>query len=776
LIRYTGQRLKRVEDPRLLRGRGRFIADVALPGSLTVAFVRSPYAHARVLGVDTAAAAAMPGVVRVVTASDLAAAHVKALSPSLDGDGFVSTSWPALAGETVRFCGEAVAAVLADGASCAEDACEAVSVEYEPRPAVVSLAEALASRHVLFRRAHRHGDVDGAFARAAVVVSERFTHARCAPSPIEPRGSVAHWDGERLTVWSATQVPHILRAALAAALDLALSEVRVVVPDVGGGFGLKMQVLPEDVAVAAIARLVPRPVRWIETRREHLLAASQARGQQLDADLAVDATGALLGLRARVVSDAGAYHSHPLTQALEPLGAASILPGPYVVPAYAYEAVAAATNKPPLGAYRGVGMTMGAFVMERLLDLAAARLGVDPVEVRRRNLIGRDAYPYTSASGMTYDSGDFPKALAQALDLVGYDALRREQAREQQSGGRRIGIGLGCYTEYTGMGAEVFRRRGMDDVPGIEAATVAIDPDGGARCLVSFPSQGQGHATVVAQLVADRLGIPLDRVRVEPVDTFATPAGSGTFGSRGVVSMHGTVATAADAVRTKMTTLAAHLLEAATEDIVLDGSRLCVRGVPDRFVSVADVARLAYAPPRGGLPAGVTPGLEATVYFDPGPATFSGAVHVAVVEVDAATGLVRLLRHAVVEDCGPIVNPLIVDGQIHGAVAQGAGEALLEGVVYDDEGQLVTGTFMDYALPRATDVPTPEIGHVETPAPGVPGGVKGMGEGGTIGAPAAIANAVADALRDTDVRITELPIRREPLALALARAPVSRRE
>jgi aerobic carbon-monoxide dehydrogenase large subunit len=767
MFRYTGQRVKRLEDPRLLRGRGRFVADVKVPGALSVVFVRSPHAHALVRAVAVDGAARRPGVLRVVTAAELAS--LKPLAPVLDGDGFVPTAWPALAGERARFCGEAVAAVVAEDACAGEDACEAVAVEYEPVPAVVAVDDGCQAAHVLFRRAYRHGDVDGAFARAAVVVRETFTHARCAPSPLEPRGSVADWDGERLTVWSATQTPHILRAALAETLGLALADVRVVVPDVGGGFGLKMQVPPEDVAVAAIARLVGRPVRWIEMRREHLLVASQARGQRLEAELALDAAGAFLALRARVVSDAGAYHSYPLTQALEPLGSASILPGPYVVPAYAYEAVAVATNKPPLGAYRGVGMTMGVFVMERLVDLAAGRLAVDPAELRRRNLIAPDAYPYTSASGMQYDSGDFPQALAQALDLAGYEALRREQA-DARRGGRRLGIGLSCYTEYTGMGAEVFRRRGMDGVPGIEAATVVMDADGAVRCLVSFPSQGQGHATVIAQLVADRVGVGIERVRVEPVDTRAAPAGSGTFGSRGAVCMQGTVAAAADAVRDKLTGLAAHLLEAAAADVVLDGGRLHVRGLPDRAVPVAEVARLAYRPPRGGLPAGTTPGLEATVYFDPGLATFSGGVHVAVVEVDAATGLVRLLRHAVVEDCGPIVNPMIVDGQIHGAVAQGVGEALLEAVVHGEDGQLLTGTLMDYALPRADDLPAFEIRHLQTPAPHVPGGVKGMGEGGTIGAPAAIANAVADAVRDLDVRVCALPIRRD----ALARVPRER--
>jgi carbon-monoxide dehydrogenase large subunit len=413
-------------------------------------------------------------------------------------------------------------------------------------------------------------------------------------------------------------------------------------------------------------------------------------------------------------------------------------------------------------------MTMGAFVMERGLDLVAARAGLDPAEVRRRNLIPRDAYPFTSASGLTYDSADYPKALEQALALAGYEGLRAEQAAARAAG-RTMGVGIACYTEYTGMGSAVFRRRGMDDVPGVEAATVIVEPDGAVRCVTSFPAQGQGHATVIAQVVADRLGLDLARVRVEPADTTAGPGGSGTFGSRGAVSIAGTVSAAADVLADKVRVLAAHLLEASPADVTLADGRAHVRGFPGRALGVADIARAAYAPPAGGLPRGVLPGLEATVYFDPPGPTFSGAVHVAAVEVDRETGRVRVLRYVVVEDCGTVVNPMIVEGQVHGAVAQGLGEALLEQVVYDGDGQLLTGTLMDYALPRAADVPPLALGHLETPSPAMPGGVKGMGEGGTIGAPAALANAVADALRPHGATVTALPLGGE--ALADARTP-----
>jgi carbon-monoxide dehydrogenase large subunit len=728
---------------------------------LAVAFVRSPHPHAHVAGIDAAAARALPGVAAIVTAADLRGA-ARPLAPRLSGGGFQPTEWPALADGEVRFCGEAVAAVAAETAGLAADAREAVRVDYEPLRALTGVDDALAADSVLFRRTGSHGDVGGVFARAAHVLGERFTHGRLAAAPLEPRGILADWDGECLTVWASTQIPSVLRSTLAAALGLDESRVRVIAPDVGGAFGLKVHVFPEDVAVAALARRLGRPVKWIEERREQLTAAAHAREQRVDVELAADAAGVVRGLRARVVSDGGAYHIFPLTGALEPLGSTAILPGPYRVEAYAWEALAVATHKPPLGAYRGVGMTMGAFVMERMLDLLAERLDLDPAEVRRRNVIPRDAYPFTSASGMTYDSGDFPGALDHALALADYAGLRREQAAARAAG-RLVGIGVACYTEYTGMGSEVFRRRGMEDVRGVESATVTVDPDGTVRCATSFPSQGQGHATTIAQVVADRLGVAPERVRLAPSDTAVAPAGAGTFGSRGAVSIAGTVCVAADRLRARLHALAAHRLEAAVADVVLEAGRAHVRGFPDRAVPVAELARLAYSAPPGGLPPEIGPGLSETVFFDPPGPTFSGAVHVAQVEVDRETGRVRVGRYVVVEDCGPVVNPAIVEGQIHGAVAQGLGEALLEAIVHDAEGQALTATFMDYALPRADDVPAFEIGHLQTPAPRMAGGVKGMGEGGTIGAPAALANAVADAVRPLGLRLTALPIRADRL-------------
>ena len=731
-----------------------------MPGLLHAAFVRSVHAHAEVRRVDIARARGAPGVAVVLSGQDLAE-WVRPLSPRLEGPGFWPTEWPALAPDRVRFVGEAVAALCAESAALVTDACELVEVDYEPLAPLADLESALATGapllhdgvpgNVLFRRSDSRGDVDAAFARAAVILRETFRHGRCSPSPLEARGLIASWEGERLTVWTGTQAPHIVGVALARAFHLSEGHVRVIVPDTGGGFGQKMNVLPEDLAVAALARVAGRPVKWLETRCENLAAASQAREGSVDIEAAADRDGVLLALRARVVSDNGAYHIHPVTAALEPPGTASIIPGPYRTPAYAWEALAIATNKPPLGAYRGVGMTMGAFVMERTLDFLAERLGLDAADIRRRNLIPRDAYPFTSAAGLVYDSGDFPKALEMALELAGYDALKRERD-EARSLGRLLGVGISCYTEYTGMGSATYRQRGMVEVPGPEAARVSVEADGTVRCLLSFSSQGQGHATTAAQIVADELGVPLTQVVVSQPDTDETPGGSGTFASRGAIALSGAAGVAAVTLQKKVLDLAAELLEASAADLDLRGGRVTVRGMPDRGVSLAEVARAAGAA-----------GLEVTERFDPPGPTFSGAVHVASVEVDAGTGRVTVRRYVVVEDCGPVINPMIVEGQIHGAVAQGIGEALGERLVYDESGQLLTGSLMDYALPAAADLPSFTLGHLETPSPLTPGGRKGMGEGGTIGAPAAIANAVADAVKPLGVRVTSLPILPEAL-------------
>lgn len=756
----VGRPLPRVEDLRLLTGRGRYVADLRLGGMQQVAFVRSPYPHARIGSIRVPDG-------KVYRAVDLEG--VRPIAPRWEGEGFVPTAQPPLAQGVVRYVGEPVAVVVAPTRYAAEDLAERVEVEYDPLPplpdADVALspgAPRLHADNVLYRRSHVHGDPDGAFRRAEVVVRTMIRSSRCTAAPLEGRGVVAWHDGSTLWVWTNTQTPFLVRSALAQSLGLPEAAVRVVVPDTGGGFGQKMHLYPEEVVIGWLALRLGVPVQWVEDRRENLLASAQAREERVEVELAACADGRILGIRARVVGDVGAYHVYPTTAALEPLGVAQILPGPYDVSHYAYEVLAVATNKPPTGAYRGVGMTVGVLAMERAVDLLASRLGLDPVEVRHRNFVPEGRFPHMSPSGLVYDGGSFREALERVCVLAGYEHLRREQ-QEARRRGKLLGIGLSCYVEYTGLGSTTFRRRGMTEIPGHEGATVRVEPDGTVRVHVSFPHQGQGHETTLAQLVAETLHRPVQRIRVERVDTAASPPGSGTFASRSSVAGAGAVIAAAERVRERAQAIAAALLEASPGDVVWEGGRLSVRGFPHRSVTFEAVAEAAYRVPPGGS---VSPGLEAVAYFDPPPATFSNAAHLAVVEVDGRTGAVRILGYFVAEDCGRIINPLIVRGQLCGGIAQGIGEALLEHAAYDDHGQPLATTFVDYLIPTVWEVPEDvRVVHLQHPSDR-PGGFKGMAEGGTIAAPAAVANAVADAV---GAPVTCLPLTPEVVLELLRR-------
>jgi aerobic carbon-monoxide dehydrogenase large subunit len=746
-------------------GRAWYADDVRFAGTLAAAFVRSPHAHARLASVDTG------GQRWVFTASDFP--DLRPIMPQMSDAGFASTAqWP-LARDMVRYVGEPVAAVLGADRYAAEDAADRVTARYEPLPAVADVDSALAPgarrlhalpENVLYRRTHAAGDPDEAFRQAEVRVAAEIAMSRATALPLEGRGMVAYLEGDVLTVWAGTQVPSLLRSALAACLALPEHRIRVVVPETGGGFGQKMHVYPEDVVVAALALRMGRPVKWIEDRRENLTVASQAREERVRAEMAARRDGTVLGLRAEIVGDVGAYHVFPTTAALEPLGVAQILPGPYAIRHYAYDARAVCTTKPPTGAYRGVGMTVGVLVMERLMDMLAHTIGLDAVDVRRRNLIPVEAFPYHAASGLVYDSGSSHEALDHVCRIAGYGTLREEQ-RRLRARGRYLGVGVSCYTEYTGLGSAAFARRGMTDIPGHEAAAVRVDPTGTVRVALSFPSQGQGHETTMAQLVADALQLPLERVRVERVDTAVGPHGSGTFASRASVAGSGAVLAAAGAVRERARTVAAALMEAAPADIEVVAGGFGVRGTARR-VTFEEVARAASHVPLGKAGA-LAPGLDAIEYFDPPPATFSNAAHLAVVEVDGATGTVSIRGYFVAEDCGRVLNPMIVDGQIHGALAQGIGGALLEQAVYDQDGQPLAATLLDYLIPTSQDVPPIEVVHLEHPAPARPGGFKGMGEGGTIGAPACIANAVSDAI---GAEVVTLPMTPQRVRALLASA------
>ena len=765
--RYVSQSIKRTEDPPLLMGRAHFMGDLRLPGLRAVAFLRSPHAHARLVSIDVRAALAMPGVDAVVTGTDLAAT-TRPIRAAMSGAGYKESAWPVLAVGKVRFAGEPVAAVVAADAYRAEDALEAIRVDYEPLPAVADAEASMRADaprlheelpdNIVFHTRFEHGPVAQALAAADIRIAETFRHGRCSSVPMESRGVMAAVDpvDGTLTVWASSQSPHLMRSGLAEALGLPDSRIRVLCPSVGGGFGPKMHLYPEDIAVAELARRLRHPVRWLEDRRENLLASAQARDHVNHVEIGARKDGTLVALKSTLICDSGAYSVYPVTASLEPLTAAGILPGPYKLPALAYDAYAVLTNKCPAGAYRGVGMALGTFVRERLVDMLARRAGLDPAEVRRRNFIGAGELPFATASGLVLDSGDPAQSLERALETAGYAALRR--APRRTPAGAYRGIGVAAYTEFTGMGSATFRRRGMRQVAGHDAATVRVEPTGEVRGFVSAASQGQGHATTLAQVLADELGVELGAVTIIEGDTERCPYGSGSFASRSMVVSGGALILAARRVREKIAVIAAHMLEAAPEDLAIERGTIAVRGTPSRALTLADVAGLAYRPAGGTLPPGVDPALEATQYYDPPPATFSNGSHVAVVEVDPETGQVALVRHVVAEDCGRIVNPMIVDGQTHGAVAQGIGNALYEEIAYDAQGQPLTTTFMDYLIPTAMDVPRLDIVHMETPPATSISGFKGMAEGGTIGSTAALANAVADALAPLGIDVRELPL------------------
>ena len=773
-----GASIRRVEDARLLQGQGRFVADLTLSRVLHVAFLRSPHAHARLVSVDTRPARTLPGVAACVTGDEIAT-HARPIRAESKMAGYHATEFPPLARGKVRFVGEAVVAVLAESRYVAEDALEAVDVRYAALPVVATpetamagdapLVHEAAGSNVLLSRAFVRGDADAAMAGAAVVVGDRFRFHRHAGVTLENRACLADWNtgaGE-LTLWSSTQIPGLLREALAELLDLPAHRLRVVAPDVGGGFGVKSALYPEEVAVCALARLTGRPVKWVGDRREDLLTSTQAWDETIDAELAVDADGTIHALRARVVADVGAYSIHPWTASIEVVQVISFLPGPYRVPHYRGEAWGVATNKAPMGPYRGVGRPVSTFVTEALVDRAARRLGMDPVALRLRNLIRPDELPYRSPSGVVWDSGSFVESLERARDVVAYEHVRAAQ-RDPRRAGRYVGVGVACYVELTGVGSAIPASPGAAINTGTEGATVRVDPSGTVTASFGLACQGQGHETTLAQVVAAELGARLEDVRVVSGDTAAGPAGTGTYASRSAVIGGGAAILAARALREKALAIGAHLLEVSADDLTLADSRATVRGAPDRALSLREIARAAYAGAKR-LPAGMEPGLEATRFYDPYFGTASNATHIAVVEVDPETCGVVVRRFVVVEDCGRIINPLIVEGQAIGGVAQGVGAALLEEIVYDGDGQLLTGSLMDYLVPTAAELPPVEVVHLERPSPTTLGGFKGVGEGGTIGAPAAVANAIADALKPLGIELSELPVTPDRLFRLLSR-------
>jgi carbon-monoxide dehydrogenase large subunit len=764
--RLFGSKVRRREDARLVTGRGRYVADVALPGLLHVAVHRSPHAHARLVAVRADGIRRRPGVVRVLVPADVAA--LGSLPLLVPHASLVAPACAAiLPQQVVSYAGQPVALVVAESAAAAADALDALRVDYEPLPPVASLDDALRADaprvhpggNVAARFTQRVGDPGAALAAADVVVRERFRLHRGAGMAMETRAITARWDADldQLTVWSTTQAPQILRRMLARFLDLAEHAVRVVTQDIGGGFGPKAIVYSEDILVPYLARALGRPVRFVESRREHLLAVTQERDQWHEAELGLTRDGRIVALRDTFVHDCGAFVSWGV---IVPLITSVSVPGPYRVPNYEVTFTAAYTNRVPVTPVRGAGRPQAVFVMERLLDLAAGRLGLDRVGIRERNLIPPEAFPYDVGlvsrdnGPRRYDSGNYPECLRRAVEAVGWKSFVRERV-----GGRRLGLGLALFVEDTGLGP-------------YEGIRVRVSHDGHVFVYSGASSQGQAHETTLAQIVGDGLSVPLEQITVVPGDTDGLPYGVGTFASRVAVLGGASAAHAAGEVRRKALAIAAERMEAAAEDLVLEDGRVTVRGVPGRGVALGEIAAIASAPRPGyALPGAMDPGLEATGYVHVTQSTYSSGAHAAVVEVDPDTGVVRVLRYVAVDDCGVMINPMVVEGQVHGGIAHGIGNALLERVVYDEGGQLTTGTLMDYALPRATDVPRLEVHHVVTPSPLNPLGVKGAGEGGTLPAPAAIANAVADAL---GVSVTEMPLTREQVWRYAQAAPPER--
>src|SRR5215813_1192202 len=741
------------------------------PRLLHAAFVRSPHAHARIRRLDVGAARRKPGIAAVLTGEDVARmASPLRIAPGIEG--LLPMEMPALPTDKVRFVGDLVACVIGKDRYQIEDACALVDVEYAPLAPVVDPEHAgdpglpLVDEMIPANRAYHgvfaHGDVDTALGAADRVVEVRFHQGRQTHAPLEPRGCLASWlpGDETLTFWHSSQIPHPVRSALASRLGIPESAVRVITPDVGGGFGQKIPLYREELATAAASRLLGRPVRWIETRRENLMSALHARDDIVDVRAAVKADGTILGLDVQILTDFGAYAYFPATYMARVIG--MMVPGAYRLRDYRYAITAVVTNKCPAGPYRAP-MLICSWVTEGTVDAIARALKLDPIEVRRRNMLADSDLPYTTATQLVYRSVYPRDTLERALKAFDYEEARRSQ-KQARAAGRVVGLGVATYVEPNTYGSEFYKTAGIPG-SGHDAAIVRIEPSGVVAAQIGIVSQGQGHLTTVAQALADELTVPIEKVRVQSGDTAAAPYGMGTRGARGGVVSVGAALGAARVLKQKLLRIAAHLLEAPLEDLECAEGSIRVRGVPTSSVTVAQLAQKAYLAPTE-LPPGMQPGLEATHAFDPPPLTFSSGTHICQVEIDPETGGLSIPRYTIVEDCGRMLNPRVVEGQVHGATAQGLGGALCEEVVYGADGQNLSATFLDYAVPTAALLPPFQVEHLERPDPGTPLGIKGMAEGGVMGASAAISNAVADALAPLGIEVARQPFTARQLAEA----------
>lgn len=782
MTRWVGARVARKEDPKLLTGSGRFVADIDLPDMLHAAILRSDEAHALITSIDVSEAVALPGVHAVLVPDDLVdrldeipviwreEVQANRSNPVVPADG------------RVRFVGEPIGIVVADDRYIAEDALDLIAVEYEPLPAVVDVEDALADGATILHPEWGHNvaaefhsdssgggesgpdtplhdctDVDRVFAEAPLVFERRFRIGRHSAFPMETRGCVAHTDAvtDQLILITSTQTPHFCRTVLAGVLRHPENDIRVIAPDVGGGFGQKEHLYPEEVLVARVALDLKRPVRWVEDRRENFLAGSHARQQLVDLSMALTEDGRIVGTKVKIVADIGGYCSNI---GIGPaLSTNSMLPQAYRYRAHRGDVYAVTTNKTPAGAYRGFGMNKSVLLIERMVDIVATEMGIDPADMRMRNLARPEDMPHTSATLHTFDAGDYHTSLQGVLDAVDYKGLRAEQARLREEG-RYLGIGICHYVEINGLGPSKVMHMNGFEVGGYESGVVEVQPDGSVIIATGVVSHGQAHLTTLAQIVADQLGTNPDNVTVVQGDTSNTPySPSGTIASRSAPNAGGAAMLAAKKVREKMLKVAAHMLEASVDDLVLEDERIHTRGAPAVGLSLAEVAAHMW----GGRDLGddsLEFGTQERVVYDPPGTSYTFGSQVCVIELDPATGMFEWRRFFANHDCGTMINPTVVDGQMHGGIAQGIAGITLEDLVYDEAGQPITTTFMDYLLPTASDVPLMELTHTETPSPYNPLGIKGMGEGGTMSGMPVIANALADALVPFGVEVTEFPL------------------
>ena len=765
--RIFGSGIRRREDPRLITGRASYTDDIKLQGMLHAAILRSPYAHANITSVDTSAAASQPGVVAVYTGEDTdGVLNGIPCAWLIPGSDLKTPTHPAIAKDKVRYVGDAVAVVVAETRYQAEDALEHIAVGYEPLGVVIGPKDAAQDgapqihddvpNNIAFTWAVAGGDADAAFQDAAVTVSDTITLPRLIANPMEPRSAIAQWNAPmgELTLWNTTQNPHIARFVTCVVTGVPEHKVRVIAPEVGGGFGSKVPYYPDEAIAAFCSMKLGVPVKWTETRSENYLITTQGRDHIEEVEMAATSDGTITGLRTTVYAGLGAYLS-TASPGIPTILHGLMYSGPYNIPNISGTVYGVFNNGAPVDAYRGAGRPEATMLLERLVDLLAAAVGGDPAEVRRKNLIPKFENGHDVATGITYDSGDYEATLDTCLSAAGYEALRAEQAQARTEG-RCVGIGVSTYVEICGLGpSQVAGAVGFQG--GLwESAIIRFYPTGKVNVMIGSSPHGQGEETTFAQIVAGEVGVDVDDVEVLHGDTDNTPMGWGTYGSRTTAVSGAAVAVAVRKIKDKSRALAAHLLEAAPEDIEYEDGRFFVRGSPDQHKTIQDIALMANV--AWNMPEGMEPGLEASAFYDPPNFTFPFGAHLAVVEIDPETGRIDLQRYLAVDDCGVQINPMIVEGQVHGGVVQGVGPALWEGAVYDDDGQLVTGSMLDYALPRADALPDIEVLSNSTPSPHHPLGVKGIGEAGTIASTPTVYNAVMDALRPLGVTRIDMPL------------------